>query len=91
MNAFLLSVALLGQYDNYPRETRSTLSPQVQDMLREHQRAETEREIQRRQAATQQTVATSYQQEDRTNTYILGGAIVVGLLLFGLMARGKKA
>lgn len=79
MNAFLLSVVLLGD-----------VSPFVRDRMNELDRQRTEQAIERQRAANQQQIAYTDNKEDRTNTYIIGGAIVVGLFLFGLMARGGK-
>ena len=79
MNAFLLSVTLLGD-----------VSPFVRDRMNELDRQRTEQAIERQRAANQQQIAYTDQKEDRTNAYIIGGAIVVGLFLFGLMARGGK-
>jgi hypothetical protein len=95
MYAFLLSVSLLGQYDDgseYRRQGNdSTHSPLVQDLLREQMRSNTEYEKQRREAASQTYIATSNQDEDMKQTYIIAGSIVGGLILLGLISRsGKK-
>lgn len=47
--------------------------------------------IQRREAAVQQQIATDNREQERENTYVIGAAIVAGLVLLGLISRsGKK-
>lgn len=81
MKALCLSLALLGQ---------TGLNPLVEDMLRESDRKRTDQHIQEREAAVQQQIAQSNRDEERQNTYIIAGAVVVGLVLLGLIARSKK-
>lgn len=78
MYALILTAALLGQEN-----------PHVKRLLDESSRASTERDIQRREAAAQQQLAEQRQDKDRTNTYIIGGAIVAGLVLLGLLLRPR--
>lgn len=104
MFSLLVSAALLGAYDDSDsqfvydphvqrvREQRgSTLHPLIQDMLRESDRRDTGITVQRREAEVQQQIATDNREQERENTYVIGAAIVAGLVLLGLISRsGKK-
>lgn len=80
MNAFLLSVALLGE-----------LNPLVKNMFDETNREHTERAVQTQRDTAARSIAYDNRESDTKNTYIIAGAIVGGLFLFGLLARsGKK-
>lgn len=105
MFSFLVGAALLGVYDDSDgqfvydphvqrvrEQSRSTLHPLIQDMLRESDRRDTGITVQRREAEVQQQIATDNREQERENTYVIGGAIVAGLVLLGLISRsGKKA
>lgn len=84
MQSLLLSIALLGQYND-----RGAMDPDnmIRD-LQQNRRAQ-DLQVQRDNAAYYRQ--QSQQEEERKNAYIIAGAVVGGLILFGLIARsGKK-
>ncbi len=79
MQTLILSLALLGD-----------LSPMVRDLWEESLREDTDSAVQTQRDITQRSIAYDNREAERENTYITAGAIVGGLILMGLLARGGK-
>lgn len=80
MKTLCLSLALLGQ----------RLNPLVEDMLRESDRKHTEEAVQTQRDMTARSIAYDDREAERENVWIIAGAIVGGLMLMGLLARGGQ-
>jgi hypothetical protein len=61
----------------------------IRDMMRESDRARTEREIQEKQGTVSREIAAENRASDEKRTYIIAGAIVAGFILFGLLIRAQ--